>query len=595
MTKFILGGMTCALIVCAQPAKAETFTADDFVGENKICTQIFYGNDLVGFRPQDYGWGKFEIVDREAGRIKLSSFKNEGEVNFIIDGDKLYLEGTDTKTGAQCGEAQLRPVKLQTYSPAFSKKEYIYFIDSPEEYIGTIVREGNEVKITFDSGYLSFRKRSSDAVSVGNYPNFKNDFFNTFSKCVLYIHETDNSIQDDQINLITGRISEDKFIEKYNVANIDGLGRHCIFTDNGYEINADGIVMTINKAEKTFELPAKEIGCHIDYYFDGIFISGVNGLLGTYGVLLNNMSLSNILIEGNEPDGSVKGSYEVLSYSVTPGWHKSHNGDFEVLETILCTGDWASYFVNIDNGSRNQRNDMATHTFRMQIETTPEAELEITQCDYNNYGILTSGTITADIHSDVVESYNVYVIGGHHDDATGDSFDATLEEGHEGAVLIAENLVPDDNGKVSFQHLTYFNETVDKGWNPIEYKGRMTYYLRYNLTNGEHVDVTRNNKRKASLAEDNEESQEEPETLFSFGTMSQEEGSVVTGIDQTFENTPEISVVGGIIRVRNAKNVSIYDASGKTIYNGTSSNIKVGEGLYIVKADNTVKKIIIRD
>lgn len=584
MNKLLPFCLASAALCCAQTLRAETYTADDFVGNDKICTQLFYGSELVDCRPQDYGWGTFERVEGYDNKIRLTSFKNEGPVTFTVYGDKLYLDDTETTSGAQCGDAYLRTVELNTASPALSSKVYTFFIDKPNTmYVGNISRNGDGLVVTFDSDYLSFRKRTSDAVNVGNYANFKNDFFNTFKKCELYIRKTDNAtFAVDGISLIVKENGKTADEETYTLANIEGMGQHCYFGSDGvaYDMNSEGLQFVINKAQKSFQLQPGVTGSRLKADFDGRFFSGYNGILGTYGLFLNNLNVGNVLIESQD-GGSISGSYVPVAYEITSGWHKNHGGTFKVIETVRCSADWASYFVNVSDNSREQIYAPTTHNIELRMETTPEPELTVSKCEFNYYGILVDGTIKNDRLSDAVQSYNVYLISGKHNSAETEEFDSRLAEGHTKALLVAENLVPDDSGVVSFSKALPFNAALEKGWNPYEDNdGEMTVYLRYNL--------------KAGSLEAENVPVKAPTIAYAFGSMVGRDRQISTGTSDIFVNKPSVTMSNGNINVTGAEKVIVCDTFGKIIYNGASGDINVGAGLYIIKADDLTEKIIVR-
>lgn len=567
-----------------QSVKAETFTADDFVGDDKVCTQLFFGNDLVGKRPQEAAWGRFKRFVDDNSRIILSSFKNEGEATFRIEGDKLYLDGTETSDGAICGDAKLRTVSLNTYSPLLSKDIYTYFTDSPSDYMGLISRTDDGITITFENDcYLSFRKRSSDAVTVGNYSNFTSDFYNTFSKCILYLRTTDTpSFMIDGIPMITSKCDKTTIEETYKVSNIEGMGQHCCFVgDSEFNLNPAGVEIIINKNSRTVRIPSGIIGSGLVPDFKGRFVPSVNNGAGSYGLLLNSVGVKNYIIEGTD-QGTITGTYVPISYEVKSGWHKNHGGDFEIIETIRCSADWTAYLEDINDGTRNTIYEAKTHYIELSTETTPNAKLNISQCDYNEHGIYIGGSISCDSRSDAVESYDVYVISGQYLTAASEKFDPDLEEGHSEAVKMAENLVPDEDGFVSFIKGVGLSEALAKGWNPnTDNNGEMTVYLKYNLKSGSQIVESSARKETASRA-------------YAFGSMIPRQGRVVTGI--TAVDNQEIIITGGRghITASGAGNMQVFSPDGTKIYDGHCKSLSVASGLYIVKAGTVTKKIKVK-
>lgn len=569
--------MTVMSANCAFMANAETFTAADFTGDDKFCTQLFYGTEMVGERIQEGAWGRFEAVDGDASKIRLTNFKNEGSVTFTINGDQLILDGIKSKDGVECGNTTLKTVSHNVknmyqhgiiWNP---KRDFHYFQDNRSEYIGNISKDENgHITVVFDNQYLSFTTRPNNSAVPNNYANIANDAFNTFKKCVFQILKNSNELNETPI---VYKGNDGLNSEIWIVRNFSGAGEVFIYPSANETSTSDGIVLSLNKTGKTFSIDKQAYkGIMEPELMNSYLISPA-----WVGACVENMKVGNYWVAGVD-DGDVNGNYSVVSRNINPGWHKNHGGAFEVQENICCHGDaGVTYYLNPDNNKVDQQ---PMQDIYLTIENTPEAVLEVTACEFNDNGIHVSGKITEDNLSDAVESYNVYLISGkHYDISESDEFDGNHPDGHSKAVLVAENLVP-ENGTVSFDELFSFYAPIDKGWNPYDNGGTMSVYLRYNL--------------KSDTETATDAPLRAPANVYAFGSMVPRDYNIATGITAVKPAVVSISSKSGALTITGAESATVYDMAGRTVYSGPTGTISLNPGLYIVTAGEMTVKAIVR-
>lgn len=68
-----------------------------------------------------------------------------------------------------------------------------------------------------------------------------------------------------------------------------------------------------------------------------------------------------------------------------------------------------------------------------------------------------------------------------------------------------------------------------------------------------------------------------------------------TSIDDiTSNNALTVKAGNGEIAVSGAQHVEVYTLSGVCIYSGAEGNVAVAPGIYVVKADGTVRKVTVK-
>ena len=387
---------------CAVMANAETFTAADFTGDDKFCTQLFYGTEMVDKRIQEGAWGRFEAVDGDASKIRLTNFKNEGPVTFTISGDKLTLDGADSKNGAACGSAHLRTVQ---FDHGAVQKEYYVYEDIRTPYSGTISRDSNgNINVTFDEHYLMFHKRDNNLKAQ----EIAKDIFNTYSKCELHVYPVTETI-NDQYPVWIENLSDDENTSTCGIHNYAGAGENFYYAADGTSVAlAQGVRMTVNKVSRRTEIEAQPYSGKLEPTFKTQWIvrGGNIGDYSSYGAYVSDLKTGNYVTEGFD-SGTIEAEYTVLSREITPGWHKSAGGEFAVTE-------YASTEFSVSNNYSLGSEDPAPTVYHTEFsfDATPSPELQITSCEFNNDGLLVAGTIFCPATTDAIESYNVYIISG---------------------------------------------------------------------------------------------------------------------------------------------------------------------------------------
>ena len=563
--------MTFMAVNCAVMANAETFTAADFTGDDKFCTQLFYGTEMVDKRIQEGAWGRFEAVDGDASKIRLTNFKNEGPVTFTISGDKLTLDGADSKNGAACGSAHLRTVQ---FDHGVVQKEYYVYEDIRTPYSGTISRDSNgNINVTFDEHYLMFHKRDNNLKAQ----EIAKDIFNTYSKCELHVYPVTETI-NDQYPVWIENLSDDENTSTCGIHNYAGAGENFYYAADGTSVAlAQGVRMTVNKVSRRTEIEAQPYSGKLEPTFKTKYIvrGGNIGNYSSYGAYVSDLKTGNYVTEGFD-SGTIEAEYTVLSREITPGWHKSAGGEFAVTE-------YASTEFSVSNNYSLGSEDPAPTVYHTEFsfDATPSPELQITSCEFNNDGLLVAGTIFCPATTDAIESYNVYIISGKHETADAEDFDGSLESGHIKGVLIEENLVPDQDNTIYFNALKSRNITAGSGWDLSDNDGELTVYLRYNITTPQS-------------ASEGAPRREQTSPVYAFGSMVPRDYNIATGITAVKPAVVSISSKSGALTITGAESATVYDMAGRTVYSGPTGTISLNPGLYIVTAGEMTVKAIVR-
>lgn len=567
--------------------KAAAYTADDFVGNDKFCTQMFYCTEMISSTPlpQESGWGRFERVESDNSKIRLTSFKNGGAVTFTITPDGyLSLDGTDTSDGAQTTDANgktiyLRPVTHHTdevnegslFKP--NKQTYHYFIDNSGEYKGRIMTNADgTLTVTFDSSPLCFRARTSDAVNVGNYDAFQTDFINTFNKCVLNIYPQNGTMTAaDGSEIPTYEYEEELSDYKIiHIKNYCGYGENFSVGDGTSTVYPQGIKVLSQNGNTS--MSRQVCTGKMDFEANRKFKSLVNGGKGSLNVRITAISYSNKYVEGNS------GTLKVAGYDITPGWHKKYaGGSHEVIEHWNASSQWRVYDDN-----NKEIYPMAQRDIKFWTDVTPDATITGTEYYYNNDALLVAGTLGDIVNPEAVESYDIYMIGGEAAEPDGELFE-TSEKGHTNAILVTEKSLRADE-ELGFARIFTMSEIQELGFDPYDesVNNTITLYVRFNLKNGQSV-VSADAPRRA-------EGQ-----AYSFSALTPTPFNVPTSVNLLDAAKVSVSAHGGIIRVNGSLGLNrAFDASGAEIYSGTANEISVAPGLYIVKTPVSTHKILVK-
>lgn len=587
-----ISSMLCLL--CSFGAWADSFTVADFVGKDKFCTQLFYSSEMISDtpRPQEGAWGRFEAVEGSDNKVRLTSFKNGGSVTFTIDGDHLLLDGTESKEGTSTTDAngntvKLRTVTHKTYQELVSKRVLHYFVDNPTQYTGNIVRESDgTISVTFDNNHLSFIARQNDYVIPSNYDNFVKDYANTFRKCELHILKANGEMtsSDGTETIPLTIVMSENENGQINIKNLCGSGENYFHPSVDSDVFCpEGITASIN-ATNGLNFSRQPMTGNMSYTLNSKYLASIHA-----GGYITDLSVHNTFIEGGNGTVDVK-------YNVTNGWHKKYEGgQFDVLEISMATSEWGAYSED-ENGNRTEIYPIQTRGIKMWRDVTPDVTLRISTCLYNQVGILLEGDLFDEINPELVESYDVFVIGNKQDSPTTGGFDITLDSGHSSAVCITDGqgATLRSGNSLHFSRIVPMDEIEAHGWNPYATDGYMTVYARLNLrdmTAGTAApdDTTETDTPEASPR------REASASLYSFSALTPTPQTLATSTELLrAENVTIRSTKGAIEITGNSGNATVYDAAGQTIYRGTDNRIGVTPGLYIVTTPTRTAKILVR-
>lgn len=371
------------------------------------------------------------------------------------------------------------------------------------------------------------------------------------------------------------------------IGNFCGTGKNYFNNStDGYTI-VSGVNSEISNNHSIFKIPSQAItGQLTNLSYDSHPDSKTNR-----GFYLSNFSVSNTYVEGNE------GTIEYVGYEATPGWHKKYvGGEFEIREMYRATSDWGTYSED-QNGNHTEIYPVQTREIKMWRDLTPDVTLSISTCLYNEGAILVEGDLYDEVNPELVDSYDVFVIGNRYDSPSSEAFDSTLDSGHKSAVCITDGqgATLRSGDRLHFSRIVPMEEVEAHGWNPnATTDGYMTVYARLNLhdmTAGTAApdDTTETDTPEAAPR------REAPASLYSFSALTPTPQTLATSTELlTAENVTIGATKGAIEITGNSGNVTVYDAAGQTIYRGTDNRIAVTPGLYIVTTPTRTAKILVR-
>lgn len=391
MKRLILLFVLVTSVLTNAKVNAETFTADDFIGPDKFCTQLFYCSKMISDTPlpAEGAWGRFEKVEGEPNKVRLSSFKKGGAVTFTIEDDKLVLDGSDNKkftayTNSNGDARHIAPARLGTYKLIKTRQ---YFKEEAHKYCGTITREGDHLKVTFDDPdyHLLFHNRSAAQVAQSSY--CWKDYMQTYQKIEFKVLNANGSMPDsndsgEDIPLYIKELNNENGTITYGVTNFGGEGANFKYTDGkNFEIKNDGI--TVVKTPDSLIIPSQDYTGSIDAsYKDEIMGAGDSGGLYTFNV--KKSSYHNSTIIGSQTDlSSVAES--ISRYDITSGWRTDYDGEFEVKGIVSAPLIWKSVGDQHEFDFTDYYNE-EIHTFNFISDYTPDVQIQDETFLYNESG-----------------------------------------------------------------------------------------------------------------------------------------------------------------------------------------------------------------
>ena len=577
MTMLLIG----ATLICGKTAKLHAYTAADFCGDDKFCTQVFYGNEITGTSViAKSTWTTCTTDDAGGSKFKCN-LCDWGEVSFTIEGENLSLDNINSKNGIKLSDGTyIRTVQYNTYI-----KDRQGFKDKQSEFKGVISKINGIITVTFNNPVcLQLRKRNRET----NADLTWTDFCNTYKQIIFKIYPKNGNMicNNENYPIYTYNEGNDIFLK-----NFMGSGEH--FSNF---INPDK--STINEGIKINLLSDKDYKLYNQIYSGSISPShkttsdGINdGPLsgGIYWFKLKSINAHNQGIYDIDNSSDIIGNY-ASTYATTSGWHKNHGGKLDVKKTVKLTADWRTYDVNLSNNSVSNQNQYLNNSIEFTIDATPE--IEMTDPSYRliktynskeiaEIGIEISGNLSKTLNIDVVESADIMAyIGNPEVNVTcNDNFSDT-EKGHANGEVLAEVNME----TFSYDNYTALN-TLGENWQNLgkSENQNLTFYVRLKLKDDSQTPESSKSKAAA-------------QSKYAFVAMGNASiaPSILTDVDRIELSNFDVKTGKGTINVTNANNtVSIFDISGIEIYSGYDCAINVRPGVYFIKSGNKTRKVLV--
>lgn len=594
LTKVLLG---TTILLCGESTKIFAYTADDFCGEDKFCTQTFYASEMLGTDLiQESCWSEFEKIDD--AHIRLKSFKTGGPVTFTIDGDKLYLDNTEngsaskTFSMAQSINVDGKSAKIEcathhTVTPKSGNnkgKTCHYFKYKESRYAGTISITDDCIRVTFDNPgiYLQLRTRETGG-DTGSSTWF--DWSHSYKKIVFDIYKSNGSVKGNKI--YAKRVGNDN---TYTLNLYNPLGTGAIFEHNSESTSLlhDFASMELNEDTQSFRIHKIHYAGSINPDYQKS-LWGVVGLIndGTYNYYIKATNPSNMVLEGVD-GGDITGVFSRNVEYVT-GWQKSYGGNFKIEDVYTMSADFCTYQQPLGGnaGAKTISND---NVIRIALDVTPVIEKPTVNYTYViTYGypeleesIKINGLIPSAVNTDCVESYQILAYRGDPMNVDDPNFELDEELGNAKAAVLAD--VVNSNGSLTFDNWIKKSD-LPESWQDLTQSDGLTFFVRMKL-------------KDLAVETQNAAQRESATPSYAFVAMGDEAvtpSAILTGIDEVSESMVRISAENGEIHVANATAaVEIFNIDGKRIYSGGDATISVAPGFYIVKTGKTSRKLLVK-
>ena len=577
MKKFLL-----SVLVGASAFAASAYTASDFVG--KVCGQIWLGNEMNTTAGLRNCYGVFEADPSNANNVILKGFNQFDKAVFTVSGSSLKL------VNAEGGFNVVDPTDNSTYEVFTvasqgkwfqvnyyqSRYYYNWYGPTGASWTGTIqeLPAYDCLKVSFSSAALAFIK---DVTFQEMFDISKKAFFYVYDANGIQQMQTSNGAKENPIRVSLRSSSEEGMqLGIHNFAEKGWSFRHpddelVVEMINGgvvANVDADGNV-TID--DQPITGVSKTTG-YETYSGGGYWVSPYITYTG------------NDRIRKTDNGGAITGKYvsNGLTVSGENLWHKDHAGDLEVYEDANITLDSWVLYRDLETSSRNMLTVNA-NSMDFMLPDTPSATMKVDKFGFNDEdGLYVKGELINVANDRMVESYEIYAVPGKYTKITDNGFDCHPEHGHSNAISLtgydytlnpanaAAKIVSKDNR--TFEKLLPPSVMLANGWdlNNKEY----TFYVRFNF--------------KSSAVS-------RAAGAVGFGAMGSSGDGTVTSVGEILGGSDvDIRVAGGEIVVSGAENVEVYTVSGTQVYAGGEGSVAVQPGMYVVKAGQTVKKVVVK-
>lgn len=570
-------------MICSNLAKGETFTADDFCGPNKFCTQLFYANqftstDLIATS----SWSRFEKIDDT--HIRLQSFCNGKAMNVkftIVDGNKLSVDGTNTSDGYEYKNSSNKNVRL--VCSVFTTYKLInnryWFKDKEKDYVGNIVRVNDKcIRVTLYDTEVGLKFKNH---TILNYATDWNDYMQTYNMVVFNVYDSNDSmvVNGETIPLyiesdVDKSVSGPRTVYIHNYMGRGEAYYHSTISKSEIlrgveaEMNPSTKVLTINKQYLSANFSAT--------YKEPLANTNANTTFQTDKTTLTNVFISDATVS-TDVTGS---SADVVL--INNGWHQNYGGGLSAYKAIVSNANWSTYESPYDATQTNNiaNYDGNTITYHREQIAMPSVEIYNPTFLYNDWAMQVTGSLINEANTEMLDSYDVFCVVGEYATATTEVFDQSIV-GSPKAYRLTDESIAKGSSELTFDKIFYRKDLEDMGWDPTM---KITLYVRYNLNDGTHL--LRSIKKEPA-------SQADP-TYYGFGAMKPVGPTITTGIGEIMNDDTKISINGNVIEISGNSNVEVYEISGKAVYVGKATELTVTPGVYIVKTPTTTLKAIVK-
>lgn len=328
----------------------------------------------------------------------------------------------------------------------------------------------------------------------------------------------------------------------------------------------------------------------------------------TEGTAMLHQRIASDLTETTEENQfwPIHGSFEVKNvYHESPenAWAHHDDGDLHTYEDWDITIDNSIFYnqaATTVSGRYGVENEIEwTKIAADKLDVTHHATVTMNHSGYGETGngkgnyIYVSGTVNREKHSHNVTGYEIYLVPGTHTSPSGADFNH--ENGHVKAINITDyitDFVPNTGGSKAAalaeasaptaEELNAgdnFNLLVPESafGNDANTSGKYTLFVKalYN-----------DNVNKAAQHNDNG-------TFHALTQLTQ----TITGVTDMIYNAENssITVADGAIVIEGSEGKALVSTTaGVVVYQGGDNTVNVAPGMYIVRANNTVKRVLVK-
>lgn len=585
-----------AILTCAVSLPAYAITAKDLVGKRYAI--LYIGNVADDGLGVDYDSGEI-VQGASENQIILKNFHDGFDIPMTVSNNRLSISnnvslGAGTWSGQSWKNLTIKKAARYSYDDDV-ETGYLNGIKTTQWYYGYRNVSGDIISnpCTFDPEVrCDYFKFNDPFAAVFTYLNGGQDFL-LYGRMDLFVYDTNATakayngtkvVGDYPVRLTYDTDEDGDIMEILNWFD-RGVGYENSVSDHTTYIN---IPVANIYEDGTLDIPVIPIGGEIEsggmwaqgYYSD--YFAVTNTQCNAYGHYSSDRDSKGTRVQGTWTEGGVR-------HKLDNDFWLTHGGMQRTLE------DPRSYtFLKpavLQSGTKDvlESCDKVVITEDEPRDVTHELTLSLNTCykfdlDGERY-FYAEGSVNPGENTKYVDRYELCMVPGFHSSIAG--LAQHPETGLAGATVIPDEYFIEKNTSSAYGEpaLDFKVRVPASAFNAVDDNDRYSYFVKIHY---------RQSGASASSAAAPQAAPAYGDLFPSFGALAQKE--IPTSVDSLVAVGVKVSAAPGCIIVDGAEGsaVAVYNLAGIKVYEGGSQRIAVVPGVYMVKINNDIIKIIVK-